>query len=474
MEGLEATEILFSTLERTKRIDSEYFKKDLILLEETLVQKQTNMLTELVSISDGNHFSIAESFVEEGVPYYRGQDVTGHHFIELSSPKYISQQAFREPHMLRSHLKKGDVLLSIVGTIGESSLVTSARPATCSCKLAILRPAYIDANVLSVFLQSSYGKKQIERLTRGAVQMGLLLEDMSQVLIPLLTDTFKSVISKLVSLSQKAIEESNLSQQQAELILLNTLGLENWQPTPALSYERKSSEVFAAGRLDAEYFNPITHAILERLEDKGSISLGEICSVTSGYPWLSSTFIDNENPEQGEPFIRIRNCKPGVIESITLDKLETNYAISQNQPKTKLNDLVIGMDGLNWFYASLTEADAYVNQRVAWLSVDDLMYPPEYLMVVINSLIGQKQLLAQMTIAHTVGHITLNDIRGLRIPILTYEARLEIAKQLEQANQMKQQSKERLEVAKRAVEIAIEDSEQQALNYLSGFIGHEQ
>lgn len=34
----------------------------------------------LVHVSDGNHFTISEDFVEEGIPYYRGQDVTGRFF----------------------------------------------------------------------------------------------------------------------------------------------------------------------------------------------------------------------------------------------------------------------------------------------------------------------------------------------------------------------------------------------------------
>jgi restriction endonuclease S subunit len=77
--------------------------------------------------------------------------------------------------MERSHLQRGDVLLSIIGTIGEASLVTSNKAATCSCKLAILRPNEISPEFLTTVLRSEIGRSQTNRFTRGAVQMGLLL-----------------------------------------------------------------------------------------------------------------------------------------------------------------------------------------------------------------------------------------------------------------------------------------------------------
>ena len=96
-------------------------------------------ITDFVSVSDGNHMKISDKFIEEGIPYYRGQDIHNF-FIESANPICIDRQTYDVPYMKRSHLKKGDVLLSIVGTIGESALVYSDRNATCSCKLAILRP----------------------------------------------------------------------------------------------------------------------------------------------------------------------------------------------------------------------------------------------------------------------------------------------------------------------------------------------
>ena len=190
MGGLEAVEIKLSDLERTLRLDSEFYKREYIKIEKKIENSSHILLTDIVKVADGNHMKISDNFREKGVPYYRGQDVSSF-FIEQSNPICITDSAYNAPVMKRSYLHKNDILLSIVGTIGKLSLVKENNRATCSCKLAILRPKISNSNFLSLFLQSKYGQGQIERLTRGAVQQGLLLEDMNQILylIPILIKT---------------------------------------------------------------------------------------------------------------------------------------------------------------------------------------------------------------------------------------------------------------------------------------------
>jgi len=130
-----------SRLERTFRLDADYYQSGYTDIEKVLLQKQNvYSIIDICKVSDGNHMSIAEHFnYENGIPYYRGQDITDF-FLENVSPVYISREIFNFPMMKRSHFNVGDVLVSIVGTIGNLSLVTNAViEATGSCKIAILR-----------------------------------------------------------------------------------------------------------------------------------------------------------------------------------------------------------------------------------------------------------------------------------------------------------------------------------------------
>jgi hypothetical protein len=173
--------------------------------------------------------------------------------------------------MMRSHLKKGDVLLSIVGTIGELSLVTQDRPATCSCKLAILRPRAksISPEYLAVFLRSRYGRGQIERLTRGAIQMSFLLEDMDQAVIPRFSPAFEEAIDKTVRQSHVQLNDAEEKMHTAEQTLLAALNLADWHPPEPLTFTCSSKNVFEAGRLDSQYFAPRVAQMLARLRKDG-------------------------------------------------------------------------------------------------------------------------------------------------------------------------------------------------------------
>jgi hypothetical protein len=142
LEGLEISVIQKYELERTLRIDSEFYTKENLRIQDMITLNETATISDLTRVSDGNHMSISDKFTDNGIPYYRGQNIHKF-FIEQSNPICIDEDTYNTSHMKRSHLKKGDVLLSIVGTIGGVSLVSKDDPATCNCKLAILRPKKI-------------------------------------------------------------------------------------------------------------------------------------------------------------------------------------------------------------------------------------------------------------------------------------------------------------------------------------------
>ena len=156
LEKLEICIIKNNELERSLRIDAEFYKKENLMIANKLKLLGAIPITNYLNVSDGNHMAISEKFIESGIPYYRGQDIN-HFFIENSTPICIDDDSFQSSFMKRSHLQLGDILLSIIGTIGGISLVTSTRKATCSCKLAILRcKQNYSSEIFAAFLYSKY------------------------------------------------------------------------------------------------------------------------------------------------------------------------------------------------------------------------------------------------------------------------------------------------------------------------------
>ena len=276
MGGLEATTVKLSALERTLRLDAEFFHKAHILAAQRLGARRHDSVAAIATVSDGNHFTISADFVDEGIPYYRGQDVVGNFFIEQAAPNHITEEAYDRPYMKRSHLKQGDVLLSIVGTIGELTLVAGERPATCSCKLAILRPRSVRPEFLAVALRSRIGRLQVERQTRGAVQMGLILEDMDQLLVPRLNGALEDKIADLVVAAKRLRAASANGLRQAEERLAREMGLSPEPPLEPLSYSHSSGLVLAAGRLDSQYFMPAKTETIVALAALPGAELGDV------------------------------------------------------------------------------------------------------------------------------------------------------------------------------------------------------
>ena len=259
MDGLEVSELNLSQLERTKRIDSEFYKKENIAVDSILSLWDKKSIAECFYVSDGNHMGITDSFCENGIPYYRGQDIY-HLFIENAEPLTIDQRTFDKPQMRRSHLKKGDVLMSIVGAIvGNSAIVTSSEPATCSCKLSIMRSKSYDIlpELLLVYIKTKYGQVQIQKFKRGAAQTGLLLEDFDQLMIPVFGKDFQGKVRQTVKAiyecTQRAAKAYNVAQNKLNgAIALNG----TCQNQTASSIKTLSESFEMTGRLDAEYYLP--------------------------------------------------------------------------------------------------------------------------------------------------------------------------------------------------------------------------
>ena len=90
MDGHEITELNLSSLERTMRIDAEFYKKEHIAVDKVLSSWNKKSIADCFYVSDGNHMSISDSFCEVGVPYYRGQDIYNL-FIENGPQTLLSE-----------------------------------------------------------------------------------------------------------------------------------------------------------------------------------------------------------------------------------------------------------------------------------------------------------------------------------------------------------------------------------------------
>lgn len=462
LEGLEATVAKSTQLERTARIDAEYFQKR-FLRSTALVEKwDRNHVAALAHVSDGNHFSISEDFVEEGVPYYRGQDVTGRFFAETAAPIHISREAYDHKHMVRSHLKKGDVLLSIIGTIGALSLVVSEDPATCSCKLAILRPRKVSPEYLAVFLRSEHGQNQVERMTRGAVQKGLILEDMDQLWVPNVSDGFEKRIVEIVHAARATREQTTRKQVEAESVVLAALGIASGTPPEPLAYTARASSVFASGRVDAQYFMPAKEQVRQSLAALPGQLLSE----------RVESIRDQWVPDRAPPTMRVRNydVTDALVPLLDAEK-EASFAADIGSMKKMLKDGDVAISRLRAYLKEIAvvrtgdEIPSVGSSEFIVLRLLDKAISPETLMVFLRSAPVQT-ILKWCQDGSQHPRFSENDLLSIPVPDAVARVSDQVTEIVQEGFTARYRSHKLLDASMRAVEIAIEDGEHAAMAYL--------
>ena len=471
MGGLEASVARSSQLERTSRIDAEYFQKRFLRSADLIAKWQRESVHTLAHVSDGNHFTISDAFVDDGIPYYRGQDVTDRFFAETASPICITQEAYDRKYMRRSYLERGDVLLSIIGTIGELSLVASDEAATCSCKLAILRPRKIAPEFLAVFLRSEHGQNQIERLTRGAVQKGLILEDMDQLWVPDVPEDFEKRIAKVVQGARKAQEASGDKVIEAEETLLEALGLGDWTPPEPLSYSARASDAFAAGRLDAQYFMPAKEQVRRSLAALPGQALGD--RVDS----IRDMFVPDRAPP--EKLVRNYDVTDALVPLLDAEKGPQAAGEIRSVKKT-FKDGDVAISRLRAYLREVAVVRTGDNLPSVGSSEFIVLRPktgqadisPETLMVFLRATPAQT-ILKWCQDGSQHPRFSERDLLSVPVPDAVAGISDQITTIVQDGFTARHKARQLLEAAKRAVEIAIEDGEDAALAFLDEAEGAE-
>ncbi len=456
-----------SSTSTARRFDSEYFKPEYLALSSRLGKLTTESITALSEVSDGNHASVSEHFSSDpsvGPRYLRGQDIGGF-FLGDANPVYIPHSIYDS--LRRSQMQPGDVLLSIVGTIGSLSLVPKDAPLlTGSCKIAILRPRRdrISPEYLAAFLASRYGQFQIHRQTRGAVQMGLILEDMRFLRVARLGKA-ESPISKHVEKAYTHISGAKTLYTSAQRMLEEEMGLDKIDLSHRVGYEARLSETFQARRWDSEFYKPkyrrVMDAVLKakKVRVERFVPVGRLISyLTNGHTPL------HHDLGVGEvPFLTAEH-----VSDFRLD-FETDRRILRRHHETELaraalrnGDILLTIKGKVGNCAVVRDCPeaANINQDVALIRLRNGVHL-YFFAAWFNSLMG-KHLVEQRSTGGINPFLGLANLRGMPFPILAPKEHTRIGDLIQgtvdKGYAAEREASQLLERAKRRVEELIEQN----------------
>ena len=463
LEGLEATEMMLFDVrsENEKfRIDSGYFAKPMLLAEQR-VRAYANGFDELGSLFSRfvkGIFDInADAYVDEGVPFVRIQNLKNG-LIDNRGLAFLPEDVHEAES--KTQLLRGDIVLSKTA-YPAASLVTleraNASQDTIATTLSEYGRTHYRASAVVAYLNSKTGQALLCRQFQGNVQLHLSLDDGRKVPMPRLPDKHQAAIEESFFKAEALRQSAAVQITRAEYSLLHALGLDVWTPPEALSYIRSSRDAFAAGRLDAEHFQPKFESLMALLQNTGKkVRLGDWLSVNSR----------GKQPDYAEIGLPVVNSKHVLRNEVRLD--EENRRASVNGLTILAGDVLINGTGVGTIGRSaafLHDARAVPDNHVTVLRPIEGL-DPVYLSVFLNSKAGQYQV--EQRLSGSSGQIELypTDIAEFSIWLAPASIQLDIRQLVEVSFEQRSKAASLLDAAKRAVEIAIEDSEAAALAYL--------
>ena len=416
-------------------------------------------LANFATISDGNHMSISDNFADEGVPYYRGGDIYNVFIESTPSPLRIPKHIFDMPTMQRSHLQKGDVLMSIVGAIiGNISLVTTNDMATCSCKLAIIRPHknMLIPEYVGMYLMSKYGQQQIQKFRRGSGQTGLILEDFDQLLIPNINSSVQKEISEIVNQAYESLIKGQQLYDSAENHLLECLGMKDFKQCSEAVSVKRFSNFISSGRLDAEYY----HVKYDNLEEKiKSVSYKKIADLQAfNARGVQPDYI----PDGNISVVNSKHILENGLDYDNFEKTSSEFLKRNERAVIRENDILVYTTGANVGRAQpyLLSDIAIASNHVNILRLNGVN--PIYAALVLNSKVGRLQTEKACT-GSAQAELYPSDLEKFLIPILPKDKQELIAEKVKQSFAFRTESKELLEIAKHKVEDVIYEISKQQL-----------
>lgn len=235
----------------SKRIDSEYFKKEYLENEERLLNLNSVKLGKICSfICNGDD---CRDYKENGLKYIRTGDIK-EYGLDLCNCATI-----RDDFISNIKLEIGDLLVTRKGNYGKSQVVNNIEilKSIVSSEIFQIKLKDINPYFVDVFLKTKFGQMQFEKNIHGVSNFSVTQESLLNFLIPLFPKPFQLEIEKLVKQSHEALEDSKRLYKEAQELLYKELELDFKNPLESLLKSslqaKKASELAIINDISKKY-----------------------------------------------------------------------------------------------------------------------------------------------------------------------------------------------------------------------------
>lgn len=461
LEGLELSEINLTQASKYERFDSEFWLKSHLEADELVSRiEEKKPLGKLLDIFYRYPTFYGFEFSEYGIPVLKGEDIEANGLMSSKSGDHVSETISRQ--FPRTIVLAGDLVVSVRGLVGKVGFVgkelAGSQLSPNVIRLSPNREAILP-EYLWLFLRSKFGAGYFDRFKMRTTQETILASDISNFLIPICSYNLQKKVAAFVQRAQEELIESNHQLKQSEKTILIALKLDDWLPPTPLNYVRSSGDVFAADRLDSQFFAPRVSELMEQLgrdgltisdvaparherfkpNDAGTFNYIEIGGLGSDGKAVAEALLQKEAPSRATQFVRSGDIITSTVRPIR--RLSALISEEQDGNVCSSGFVVLNPQKIS-SEVLLTYLRLPLFCELMDLHTSATMYPA----------------------------ISEADLLSLPIPAIDAKTQLTIQQSVQEAAARRQRASSLLEAAKRAVEIAIEDSEAAALAYLQGVV----
>src|SRR5690606_37608313 len=196
------SEISTSSLVGALRLDAEFWQPKYLDKERKIRSGGHTSLGALVTtFKKGIFYILAREYADQGVPFYRSSNV-GAILPNEDNITFITEKKHREE--CKTALTTSDLMIVKTGKSGASVLFDES----CNVSQDVIAVKAIRHKInpyyLAVFLNTQYGKSEMDRWFQGQVQPHLSLEDARKIWVSLISDDAQAEVERLVIASENA------------------------------------------------------------------------------------------------------------------------------------------------------------------------------------------------------------------------------------------------------------------------------
>lgn len=469
MKGLEISEVrlkdaLFDNA--TFRIDPEYFKKEYTYFSPCglHIRPLSYFVESGYRVVYGNTEVLNPKFAHPGEsPYFLQAVDIQTPFINSDNLKYVCEGDWdRYP---QGRIKRGELLIEVKGRLEKVAVVPDDFPEHTLVSGTLYKMTIndkISKYVILAYLISKFGVSFKNRYKTNLLVSYISKDDLYRIPVPEFSKRLQDKVDAIFSEIFANQEAANMAYHEAEQMLLDELGFTGWSPTDDAVSVKSYSDFVSAGRFDAEYFQPKydeLFAMLSKCKVRPLGSKDGLVDIQRSIEPGSDAYSD-----KGVPFVRIADF---TEMGITPPEIHIPPEVCADSPRPKKDTILLSKDGsVGIAYKVEDDLDVVTSSGILHLTVKDASVLPDYLTLVLNSKIVRLQ--AERDAGGSIiQHWKQSEIERVRIPLLPLPRQRAIVVKIQSSFALRRESKRLLDLAKHAVETAIEQGEEKAMERIN-------